>query len=329
MRAAPLDKFTQKNRATLIPPEFGPDLFSPTYISFTYPTRQPTKRGKRSVGPIQLRWWLPHPNEKNPHRSRLWHRTLRPVLVCGTSVLPQLRQFWSTLRAQLADNAAAKKGKRLAGKPFINHRLAEITSIIDTLLAVVEEEHNVWDNFKLVLLLESLPPEFDRRKAYILANQNITLREAATPLASNEAQILRENATGLEIETTAMTARTKRGRPRSTTVKKDKSVPATATTPLEDVDCWKSHKQVYFRSDCPRKKRRKPNTRATTSRPNKVTEVNDYDKPLQANIASKLLDNAASVTENTEVLKDRQWFIDSCASRDMRFEGSPSNYWSI
>lgn len=55
-------------------------------------------------------------------------------------------------------------------------------------------------SFKLVLLLESLPPEFDQRKAYILANQNITLKGAATSLASNEVEILRDHATGLEIE---------------------------------------------------------------------------------------------------------------------------------
>ena len=69
--------------------------------------------------------------------------------------------------------------------------------------------HDVWDDVKLVLLLESLPPEFDQWKAYILANQNITLKEAATFLASNAVQILRDHATGLKIEATTMTARMK------------------------------------------------------------------------------------------------------------------------
>lgn len=62
-----------------------------------------------------------------------------------------------------------------------------------TSIAAVEEERNVWGDVELVLLLESLPPEFGQRKAYILANQNITHMEAATPLASNEVQISREN----------------------------------------------------------------------------------------------------------------------------------------
>lgn len=221
------------------------------------------------------------------------------------------------LLSEAVQYPATKKAEGLTGKPIVNHRLAEITSIVDRLLAAVEEGQNIWDDVKLVLLLESLPPEFDQRKAYILANQNITLREAATSLASNEVQILRENATGLEIEATAMTARTKRGRPRSITASKDKSAPATAITPLEDLECWECHEKGHFRSDCPRKKRRKPNTRATTS---KVTEVDDDNKPLQANIASELLDYAAPVTENTQVLKDRRWFIDSCASRHMTFE---------
>lgn len=67
----------------------------------------------------------------------------------------------------------------------------------------------MWDNVKLVLLLESLPPKFDQQKVYILGNQNITLKEAATFLASNEVQILRDYATGLEIEVTTMIAKMK------------------------------------------------------------------------------------------------------------------------
>lgn len=211
---------------------------------------------------------------------------------------------------------ATRKVEGLTGKPIINNRLAEITSIIDRLLAAIEEGHDVWDDVKLVLLLESLPPEFDQRKAYILANQNITLKEAATSLASNEVQILRDHATGLEIEATAMTARTKRGRSKSAIAGKDK---ATSATPIEDVECWECHEKGHFKSDCPRKKRRKPNTRASTAKANRATEFDDDDAPLQANIATELLDNAATVTDS-QILKDKRWFIDSGASRHMTFD---------
>ena len=224
------------------------------------------------------------------------------------------------LLSEAVQYPATRKVEGLTGKPFINHRLAEITSIIDRLLAAVEEGHDVWDDVKLVLLLESLPPEFDQRKAYILANQNITLKEAATSvtsLASNEVQILRDHATGLEIEATAMTARMKRGQSKSAIAGKDK---ATSATPIEDIQCWECHEKGHFKSDCPRKKRRKPDTRASTAKANRATEFDDDDAPLQANIATELLDNAAAVTENSQILKDKRWFIDSCASRHMTFD---------
>lgn len=146
-----------------------------------------------------------------------------------------------------------------------------------------------------------------------MANQNITLKEAAASLASNEAQILREHATGLEIEAAAMTARMKRGRPKSTIAGKDKSIPATSTIPIADVECWECLEKGHFRSDCPRKRRRRPNTRASTAKANKAAEVDDDDAPLQANIASELLDNPAAVTENAQVLKDKRLFIGNSA----------------
>ncbi len=215
---------------------------------------------------------------------------------------------------------ATKKVEGLTGKPIINHRLAEITSIIDRLLAAVEEGHDVWDDVKLVLLFESLPSEFDKRKAYTLANQNITLKEARTSLASNEVQTLRDYATGLEIKATPMTARMKRGQPKSAIAGKNKLTPATSTTPIEDVECWECHKKSYFRSDCPRKKRRRLNTRASTAKANKATKIDDDDALLQANIATELLDNTAAVTKNSQILKEKPSFIDSCASRHMPFD---------
>ena len=48
---------------------------------------------------------------------------------------------------------ATKEVEGLTRKPIINHRLAEITSIIDRLLAASKEGHDVWDDVKLVLLL--------------------------------------------------------------------------------------------------------------------------------------------------------------------------------
>lgn len=80
------------------------------------------------------------------------------------------------LLSEAVQYPATKKVEGLTGKPIINHRLAEITSIIDRLLVASKEGHDVWDDVKLVLLLESLPPQFDQRKAYILANQSITLK---------------------------------------------------------------------------------------------------------------------------------------------------------
>ena len=127
---------------------------------------------------------------------------------------------------------------------------------------------------KLVLLLKSLPPEFDQQKAYILTIQNIILKEVATFLASNEVQILRDHATGLKIEATVITARMKQEQSKSAIAGKDK---ATSATPIEDIQCWECHEKGHFKSDCPRKKQRKPNTRASTVKANRATEFDDDD----------------------------------------------------
>lgn len=102
-----------------------------------------------------------------------------------------------------------KKVKGPIKKPIINYYLVKITNIIDRLFAIVEEEYDIQDNLKLVLVLKSLLIEFDQQKVYTVANPNITLKETKTSLASNEVQIFRDYATGLEIESTVMIAKIK------------------------------------------------------------------------------------------------------------------------
>lgn len=70
-----------------------------------------------------------------------------------------------------------------------------------------DEVEVTWPRYNI----ESLLPEFDKQKAYILVNQNITLKEAATFLANNKVQILRDYATRFEIEATTMTVKIKQG----------------------------------------------------------------------------------------------------------------------
>ncbi len=66
------------------------------------------------------------------------------------------------------------------------------------------------NDIKLVQSFECLPPEFDQRKAYILANQNLCFNEAAKLLASNEVQILEENSVGAKIKSIAMATKLKK-----------------------------------------------------------------------------------------------------------------------
>lgn len=40
-----------------------------------------------------------------------------------------------------------------------------------------------------------------------------------------------------------------------------------------------------------------------------TTEVDNYNISLQANIAIKLLVNVVAITQNSKILKDKQWFI--------------------
>lgn len=102
-----------------------------------------------------------------------------------------------------------KKVERLMKKPIINYCFVKITSIIDRLFAVVEKKYNVWNNVKLVLLLETLLSEFDLQKVYILGNQNITLKKTTTSWVTNKVQIFRDYSIGLKKETIAMTAKMK------------------------------------------------------------------------------------------------------------------------
>lgn len=73
----------------------------------------------------------------------------------------------------------------------------------------MKERYDVLDNIKLVLFVESFLPEFDQQKAYILANQNITLKKTIISLTSNEVQILKDYATMLEIEVITTIAKMK------------------------------------------------------------------------------------------------------------------------
>lgn len=224
---------------------------------------------------------------------------------------------------------AAKKAEGLSNKPVVNDRMSALTSIIDRLLAAVDIGHNVWDDVKLVLLLESLPVEFDARKAYILANQNMTLKTAVTSLASNEVQILRENAIIGEVESSAMLTRSK-SRPRSQRERTltTRQPPMTDSTPISKVECWKCGKTGHYKNECTEKEdtpnvstnRRsstKPNKRPRRSgKAHKVIEVDETgsessDEPLKANM----------VHESPDIsMKDKRWYIDSCASRHMTFQ---------
>lgn len=117
------------------------------------------------------------------------------------------------------------------------------TSIIDRLLVTVEKRYNVQDDMKLVLLLKSLSPKFDQQKTYILANQNTTLKKAATSLAGNEFQILRDYTTGLEIETTIITAKMKQGQSKLAIAGKNKIISAIL---IKDVEYQEYHKKGCF-----------------------------------------------------------------------------------
>lgn len=127
---------------------------------------------------------------------------------------------------------ATKKVEGLTEKPIINYCLTEISSIISKLLATVEKRYDVWDYVKF----ESLPAEFDKQKAYILANKNIILKETATFLASNKIQIFRDYTSGLEIEAIPMTTKIKQGQLKLFIVGKIKLTSAILTMPIEDVE---------------------------------------------------------------------------------------------
>ena len=121
-------------------------------------------------------------------------------------------------------------------------------------------------------------------------------------MAVNEVQILRDYTSGLEIETTVITAKMKQGQSKSGIMDKNKAILA---IPIKDIKYWKYHKKGYFQSHCSRKKQKKPNIQASTVKANRATEFDNNDTPLQANIATKLLDNAAVVIENSQILKDK------------------------
>lgn len=82
----------------------------------------------------------------------------------------------------------------------------------------------------------------------------------------------------------------------------------------EYVERWECHKKGHFKGDYPRKKRKKLNTQAYIAKANRATKFDNDDAPLQANITTELLDNPVVVIGNSQILKDKQWFIDSYSS---------------
>lgn len=67
-----------------------------------------------------------------------------------------------------------------------------------------------------------------------MANQNITLKEVVTFLASNKVQILKNYTTGLEIKAIAIKTRIKQWWLKSAIKSKDK---ATLATAIKKVEC--------------------------------------------------------------------------------------------
>lgn len=105
--------------------------------------------------------------------------------------------------------SAIKKVKKLRKKPIINYCIVENTNIIDKLFVIIEKRYDIQNNIKLVLFFESFSLEFNQRKAYIFANQNIILKKTAIFLANHKVQILRDYVTRLEIKVNTMTVKMK------------------------------------------------------------------------------------------------------------------------
>lgn len=95
----------------------------------------------------------------------LWIKNNNNLKICWNTLRKTSFQIGQDIVYALLSEAvqypATKKFEELTRKPIINHRLVEITSIIDILFAAIEKGNDMWDNVKLVLVLENLPPEFN------------------------------------------------------------------------------------------------------------------------------------------------------------------------
>lgn len=83
---------------------------------------------------------------------------------------------------------------------------------------------------------------------------------------------------------------------------------------------FKILQKSYFKSDCLRKKQKKLNIQASTIKGNRAIEFYNNNVSFQANKAIKLFDNTAIVIENSQILKDKWWFINSYAFWYMIFD---------
>lgn len=91
---------------------------------------------------------------------------------------------------------------------------------------------------------------------------------------NNEVWILKKYAISLEIKTTAIIAKIKLKQLKLAIAGKDKTI---LTTLIKDVECWKCYKKSYFKSNCLKKKQRKPNSYISISKANRVTKFNKVD----------------------------------------------------
>ncbi|ERF73240.1 hypothetical protein EPUS_08791 [Endocarpon pusillum Z07020] len=270
------------------------------------------------------------PNDPDNHRAAraayILKRDVSDELFQGIEAINNPRLIWNHLKSvcsQAGQGVIYASLRELFShpanyKPFgleksINARVSELSAIVKRIRTAVNPTRDIWEDIQIIQLLEGLPTQFDSKKEHILNQKDMKLADVQQILASEEVRINADLKTGLLSEV-AMSVRF-RSRQRKN---------------LAEIQCYNYDELGHFARDCKLAKQteRSTNKRRNTTeskRPASKRCINQVKAKNGTDSDSKQQEFPHSVVyavKSTKLNKERNWYIDSCASKHITGQSS-------